>query len=526
MHKTEIRNNNYTPYNAPPPPTGYAGGSPRGPSGGPMNAYPMRSSPKRSKLSRGVARMIYRGGQKNPSMMSHGNTSKTVTTNGSLVLPDDESYLMDREHFYIEDGPQGAIYQAPPPKPNLNVINQDPSLGGVKWTKPTPPAPCPFNKACSKTPMSNAYRRVIPWDNSRQDFVYEAISDEIFRGFFSRRALKNKIDFCRNANSSWVPTNCYNIFTLLLLFVLIIGLITFGVLIPIFWQEFKDYWEWWIIILIAGITILVFVFLIARCGAIANTKKRYNQLCHACDDLNWKHLRGSGVQVKPGHEGAWLDIYLDPSKTRIMGPIPTGRSGYNYNGMGQPQIITKTTTTHVASQQGISVDGIQKSSLNENSRTFIPSRSDLMSSELPVAKQSVYESNYQNGTSSPMGSPRNGSSAKKQAFLARLAESKREANQQRASSINNLEDVEKDFNSSPESKQISLKKQEFLNRVAMKKSGIASPNREVRSSYFNDINSVEKDLLGRENQLSDKKQQFYEKLMKQKAEMKASGNKL
>lgn len=83
------------------------------------------------------------------------------------------------------------VARVPPPKDTLYHYNEDPSLGGVLKTDPTPQGPfCRFNTACKYCPQGSDFRRIIPWDHERREYCFGSIHDELFRGKYDRRKLK------------------------------------------------------------------------------------------------------------------------------------------------------------------------------------------------------------------------------------------------------------------------------------------------------------------------------------------------
>lgn len=181
------------------------------------------------------------------------------------------------ESYYVREGNFGKVYRCPKPKQNLTHVNEDWTLGGVRWSPPQLAAPFnPFNFACKNTPVSSYYNRVIPWDHRRKDFVYGAAQDAEFKGFYDRRSLKSRIDLNKQF-ASWDPVSCYNIMFWILAFILAITVLVWIILLIIYWDNFyrMGRWPWWIFWLLVLILIVFVVFFIFLCGANARTKKRY-----------------------------------------------------------------------------------------------------------------------------------------------------------------------------------------------------------------------------------------------------------
>lgn len=56
-------------------------------------------------------------------------------------------------------------------------------------------------------------------------------------------------------------------------------------------------------------------------GQNHRTKKRFQRLHQACEEINKRNLLGTGVLIYPGESGAWLEIEMDPRLTMITGSI-------------------------------------------------------------------------------------------------------------------------------------------------------------------------------------------------------------
>ena len=67
------------------------------------------------------------------------------------------------------------------------------------------------------------------------------------------------------------------------------------------------------------------------CRASANhaTKNRYRYVKHALDDVNDRHLKGSGVRLRPGEKAAWIEVETDPDRTEIVGDVVDDFRLYN-----------------------------------------------------------------------------------------------------------------------------------------------------------------------------------------------------
>ena len=193
----------------------------------------------------------------------------------------------------------------------------------MAWRPPGLKAPFqPFNTACSNTPQSTYYTRVIPWDHKRKDFVYGAAQDACFKGFYDRRSLKSRIDLNKKY-SSWDPVSCYNILFWILAAILLIGILVWVICMIVYWDDFyhRAQWGWWVFWLLLANVIIVIFMCICRCGANARTKKRFQRINEACADINKKNLHGTGTYIYPGESAAWLEVEMDPRRTMIAGPV-------------------------------------------------------------------------------------------------------------------------------------------------------------------------------------------------------------
>lgn len=191
------------------------------------------------------------------------------------------------------------------------------------WKTPSFAAPfSTFNSACKRTPQSTYHTRVIPWDHKRKDFVYGAVQDACFKGFYDRRSLKSRIDLNKKY-SSWDPVTLYNYIYLILVVFLIIIVLVWLVCMVVYWDEFyhENNWPWWVFWLAVIVMLAVLFICVFRFGANARTKKRFQRINDACVDINRKNLHGTGTYVYPGESAAWLEVEMDPRRTMISGPI-------------------------------------------------------------------------------------------------------------------------------------------------------------------------------------------------------------
>lgn len=237
------------------------------------------------------------------------------------------------ETYLLPPVTDDEIAQVPPPKDTHLHINDDPSLGGETWRVPTPRAPgSDYNTACRRTPVSDDFTRVIPWDHKKKDYCYGAIHDHIFRGRYDRRRLKRKLDHVK-AHGSWDPTGSYNkcvICCLLTGAFLIIGWILLYAYRSYCWwcSAFSNSWMW---LLIPFFALMILATWCCICRASANhaTRNRYRYIKHALDDVNDRHLKGSGVYLRPGNKAAWIEVDTDPERTEIVGDVVDDFRLYN-----------------------------------------------------------------------------------------------------------------------------------------------------------------------------------------------------
>ena len=236
------------------------------------------------------------------------------------------------EDYLIPPRNNGEIAQVPPPKDNLFHWNEDPTLGAKTWRIPVPNVPLSdFGAACAKTPRSSDFERIIPWDHKGRDFVYGAIHDHIFRGRFNRRRLKRKIDHCKGLGG-WDPISGY-MGCFMCCICLGFALAAFFVLLWMFkpynyFGWYLDQWWFWLLAPLFIIMILATYCCIVSAAVNQMTRNRYRYLKHACDDVNDRHLAGSGVRVYPGTKGAWLAVAMDPNRTDIVGDVIPDRRFY------------------------------------------------------------------------------------------------------------------------------------------------------------------------------------------------------
>lgn len=223
------------------------------------------------------------------------------------------------ENYFVQKSKFGRVYCCPYPKMNLTHVNQDPTLGGERYQELLPGAPfLEFNQKLKSTPQSTLYHRVIPWDNKQNDFVYGAVQDACFRGYFDRRSLKSKVDFELSEEASQ-SNNFYNVCFYISIGLIFIISMTWFLLVLINWQEFKSNIFWFFLGLIFPLAAVIIPCLIIKRGSNIRLKRRCQALDRACNYVNQVHLVDSGVRVYPGERGAWIDVVLDEKKTLVKG---------------------------------------------------------------------------------------------------------------------------------------------------------------------------------------------------------------
>lgn len=269
-------------------------------------------------------------------------TTTTIVENTVVAAPpmrQDEYQLLNAGPRYWEESyllppvTDDEIAQVPPPKDTHFHINDDPSLGGETWRVPTPKAPfSDFNSACRATPVSDDMTRVIPWDHKKKDFCYGATHDHIFRGRYDRRRLKRKLDHVKQ-HGSWDPTGSYNkcfICCLISAALFLIAWILLWAYRPYCWwcAIMSNLWIWFLLPLFA---LMICCTWCCICKASANhaTRNRYRYIKHALDDVNDRHLKGSGVHLRPGTKAAWIEVDQDPDRTDVVGGVVDDFRLYN-----------------------------------------------------------------------------------------------------------------------------------------------------------------------------------------------------
>ena len=269
---------------------------------------------------------------------------KTITTLHQIDYGD---AYKPPSFYYLQDSKHGKIYTCPGPKRNLTHFNEDPTLGGECFRPGGPTfGGSTFNKDTRDTPHSDMYKRVIPWDHKEKDYVYGAVQDACFRGFYDRRSLKSKIDNVRN-EGNWDPVTAYN--RCLMLSVALLVLMVIGWVVAAFLNR-SMFWKYrggWVLSLLVLVMFVVAIVVLCKVGSNSRTKRRYQLVHKACEEVNERNLKGSGVIVAPGPSAAWIEVLLDPVKTHIKGDIRHDQLSYNKLNYpnGRPKVDGKTVET-------------------------------------------------------------------------------------------------------------------------------------------------------------------------------------
>lgn len=246
----------------------------------------------------------------------------------SLEIDYSEAYR-NPDHYFVRNSKFGKVYCCPEPKVNLTHINQDLTLGGAKYRPRIPSAPFfSFNDSFNQTPVSTLYCRIIPWDDVEKDYVYGAIQDACFRGFYDRRTLKNKIDY-EITHDRIHGNDCYNICFYLSVSLVVLTLVCWVITLPLYWNEFKNSTFWYFAALFAPIIVIIVFFFICRNGSKSKIKKRFQSISKACESVNERHLKGTGVSVYPGDQAAWIEVLMDERRTVVRGDPIEDTLSYN-----------------------------------------------------------------------------------------------------------------------------------------------------------------------------------------------------
>jgi heme/copper-type cytochrome/quinol oxidase subunit 4 len=230
-------------------------------------------------------------------------------------------------HYFVKKGHYGKIYRVNKPKNNFIVVNRDPSLGGTKFTSPVgiglaSNGNCGlfgsnFDNSCSKTPRSTYYQRIVPWDDEKSEFVYAVIQECVFRGFFDRRSLRARIR--QEIGHEKSKSTFFKWSQIFILSFLVIAFFTALIFMTVSYRVLFKQPLLYIIPCLAILGLVLAMFLVTKQGENSRNKKRFQQINKACEDINSKHLFGTGTQVHPGPDGAWLEIDLDPRRTIVEG---------------------------------------------------------------------------------------------------------------------------------------------------------------------------------------------------------------
>lgn len=252
--------------------------------------------------------------------MHQSNNKNNFNQNSSQIDLDASSTNLNsniaRSRTPTRKGTPNSFFIPPPNNPFL-TINMNPYLGGRMYKPPNRCLnPCTrFSSASRRTPLSNFYIRVIPWDNDINDYVYATINPAIFRGRFNNFLMKSVIDkYLTSKPKDFTGSYpCVLVTGLVLIF---LGLLAFFLCIFVFFNtqfkqkfDLKQFWGWFFIFLpILFVLIILNAICCARAASDRRTKERHIAIDLACRELNEIHFNGSHLRVQPGDWSAWLEL--------------------------------------------------------------------------------------------------------------------------------------------------------------------------------------------------------------------------
>ena len=286
------------------------------------------------------------------------NNRKAIIEEASLI--DYRDCYRQPSEYFVKNSAFGKVYRVNKPKNNFIVCNNDPTLGGQQFQTPCGSSgskmfsiiSSEFDRACAKTPRSTYYKRIIPWDDKKKEYVYAALQENEFKGFFDRRSLKSRL---RNITGHDIrKSSCFKLSQLLILIFIISIFIALIIVITLNFKDIQDKPFLYCIPFIAILIVTLSMFFIIRQGENSNNKKRFQKLNTACEDINIKYLADSGTSIHPGLNAAWLELDLDPRRTMIMGDpvrdrsekvIQDYKSGYDANDESTREIYIKSVNS-------------------------------------------------------------------------------------------------------------------------------------------------------------------------------------
>lgn len=211
------------------------------------------------------------------------------------------------------------------PKPSnpFFITNPNPYFGGERYRPPSKIFnPCTnFAPACLRTPNSDFFKRIIPWDKTKKDYVYATINPLIYRGKFNNAQLKAVFDKYLNGKPKDF-TGAYSCVCVTGTLLLIAGLTGFFLSIFVFFKDefnerfsFDNGWGYFFILVPFLFVLLILNFIwCARSSSNNRTKERYNAVALACRELSEVQFHGSHLRIQPGDWGAWLELL-------VVGPV-------------------------------------------------------------------------------------------------------------------------------------------------------------------------------------------------------------
>ena len=89
--------------------------------------------------------------------------------------------MLNQSQMPLMDFEQPKRYTLPPANDVRAVTNTDVSLGGHKIEPPLWVPVSDFRDACERTPNSDYFTRIIPWDDRNGEFVFATLHEECLR---------------------------------------------------------------------------------------------------------------------------------------------------------------------------------------------------------------------------------------------------------------------------------------------------------------------------------------------------------
>lgn len=238
-------------------------------------------------------------------------------------------------------------YTLPPPADNRAVTNTDISLGGYKIDSPFWVPVSDFRDACERTPQSDYFTRIIPWDDKNGEFVFAALPEECLMDKFEehridRRQLKQYFDSSFSKRDFRSPVRKYPVCVYLNCAVFILFIIMFPIITWVGYpdraHQFAREGNLWFFILFPVIFSLILLLLCAIGSKQSKgyTVSRNQQLWMTCDRIN-RTCPDKGWRIFPGEYGAWLEVHVNPEAVEENSDYrpPSNRSQEAWNNYPQ-----------------------------------------------------------------------------------------------------------------------------------------------------------------------------------------------